>query len=217
MDKVADEPQETKEAVERLIAKYDELKTITSSIDGWKESSSKDGFTIYTQKSDTGLNCVRGEGDMDFSAQKVYDFITKEGNTPKYDDSYIEGGTVQWIDEAGSRLNIGYSKYKGGTMISDRDFVIIGVEIPEQDGSFTIVYTSCVHKDRPEVKKTVRAELYIGGWRITPDKDDPENKCHAVYITQMNPKGSIPKYFVNKTADNQGSTPRKINECLKKE
>jgi hypothetical protein len=217
MEKVQDEPEETKQAVERLIAKYTEIKEIAVDLEGWKESSSKDGFTIYTKKSDTGLNCVRGQGTMDFSAKRSFEFITTEGNTPKYDDSYIEGETIQWLDQEGTRLNIGYSKYKGGTLISNRDFVMIGVELTEDDGSYTLCYTSCEHKDKPDAKKTVRAELYIGGWRITPDKDDPENKCQVVYMSQMNPKGSIPKYFVNKTSDSQGSTPRKINECLKKE
>ena len=31
---------------------------------GWEKYDEKDGITVYTMKSETGLNCVKGEGTL---------------------------------------------------------------------------------------------------------------------------------------------------------
>ncbi len=215
-EKVSELPEEQQVFATKLIEKIGQMKDITTEEEGWKAGKEKGGFVIHTKKTETGLNCIRGQGVMDFSADKVFEFINTDGNIGKYDSSHKEGRTVETPD-LGVGLNFSYSRYKGGTMISDRDFCFIGASIKEDDGTILICYTSAEHPDCPEVKKCVRGELYIGGWILTPDKDDPENKCYAHYITQTNPKGSVPKYFVNKFSEGQGLLPYQINEILKKE
>eukprot|EP00344_Euplotes_crassus_P005179 CAMPEP_0197001714 /NCGR_PEP_ID=MMETSP1380-20130617/6346_1 /TAXON_ID=5936 /ORGANISM="Euplotes crassus, Strain CT5" /LENGTH=229 /DNA_ID=CAMNT_0042419489 /DNA_START=59 /DNA_END=748 /DNA_ORIENTATION=+ len=215
-ERVSELPEEQQAFATKLIEKFAQMKEIAAEEEGWKEGKKKDGFFIHTKKTDTGLNCIRGQGAMDFSADKVFEFIDTDGNITKYDSSYKEGRTIETPD-LGVGLCFSYSRYKGGTMISDRDFCFIGASVKEEDGTYITWYTSAEHADCPAVKKCVRGELYIGGWIITPDKDDPENKCYAHYITQTNPKGSVPKYFVNKFSEGQGLLPYQINEILKKE
>ena len=215
-DKISELTEEQQKWANKLKEKIVLLKEAASEEEGWKAGKEKAGFRVSTKKTDTGLNCVRGKGIMDFSADKVFKFIDTDGNITKYDSSYKEGRTLDKLG-IGADLSFYYSRYKGGTMISDRDFCFIGASVKEDDGTILICYTSAEHPDAPEVKKCVRGELYVGGWVIIPDKEEPEAKCHATYITQSNPKGSVPKYFVNKFSDGQGLLPYQINEILKKE
>mmetsp|Transcript_32548 Transcript_32548/g.28814 ORF Transcript_32548/g.28814 Transcript_32548/m.28814 type:complete len:230 (+) Transcript_32548:276-965(+) len=215
-ERITELPEELQEFALKLKGKISEMREISTDEEGWKKATEKSGYIVHTKKTEAGLNCVRGQGNMDFSADKVFEFIDTDGNITKYDSSYKEGRTLEEPD-LGVGLGFYYSRYKGGTMISDRDFCFIGAHVQEEDGTHIICYSSAEHSEAPIVKKVVRGELFIGGWVIIPDKDDPQNKSYAYYITQTNPKGSIPKYFVNKFSEGQGLLPMKINEILKKE
>lgn len=215
-DKIGDLPEDQQVFAKKLVSKFSQMKEIISEEEGWKKGTEKDGFLVQTKKTDEGLNCVRGQGKMNFSADKVFEFLDTDGSIKKYDSSYKEGKTIETPD-LGIGLNFSYSRYKGGTMISDRDFCFIGGHIKEENGTHIICYTSAEHPEAPAVKKAVRGELFIGGWVIQQDSEDPENSSYAYYISQTNPKGSIPKYFVNKFSEGQGFLPKQINEILTKE
>ena len=215
-EKAKELSEDKQQMVEKLLGKIDEIKKLQTEEEGWKEATSKDGYTVHQKRTDNGLNCVKGQGIIDFSAEAVVKFINTPGNTEKYNSQYKEGSDIEKLD-LGISCAIDYSRYKGGTMISDRDFCMISGTIKQDDGSYVTIATSVEHPDCPEVKKCVRAECVIGGWIIIPDAEDPEHKCMCYYITQSDPKGSIPKMFVNKVAKNQGLMPMTINETMKKE
>lgn len=215
-DKIKELPEEKQQMVKKLQEKVEDLKRLVDEQDGWSEAINKDGYIVHTKKTDNGLNCVRGQGPIGFSAAKVVEFISTDGNTTKYDSQYKEGKVIEDLG-LGINASIGYSRYKGATLVSDRDFCMISATFKEDDGKYVIIATSVEHPDCPDVKKVVRADLIIGGWIITPDATDPENKCYAYYITQTNPKGSVPKMFVNQVSKNQGMLPREIYNAMKKE
>lgn len=59
--------------------------------------------------------------------------------------------------------------------------------------------TSCPEYPFPEVKSTVRADLVTAGWIIKPF--DEGRSCVVLFITLVDPKGSIPKKIVGMTAN----------------
>jgi StAR-related lipid transfer protein 10 len=216
LEKIKDLPEEKQQMVKKLYEKVSQLKELQKEEEGWKEAINKDGYTVYTKGTDSGLNCVKGHGPIEFSADALVKYINTPGNSLKYDQQFKEGKEIENLD-LGIECSIGYSRYKGGTMVSDRDFCMISGTFKEEDGKIVIIATSVEHPDCPEVKKVVRAECVIGGWIITPDSEDPEHKCSVYYVTQTNPKGMVPKMFVNKVSKNQGLLPKTINEAMKKE
>lgn len=214
--KIKDLPEDKQQMIKKLQEKIADLKEMSTETDGWKEATSKGDYIVHTKKTDSGLNCVRGYGPLDFPAKEVFEFVMAPGNSEKYDEQFKEGKTIESLG-LGVNCEIGYSRYKGGTFVSDRDFCMISAGFEDTDGTYIIIATSVEHPDCPEVKKCVRADLTIGGWIIAPDADDPDSKCWAYYITQTDPKGSVPKVFVNQVAKGQGMLPKSINECMKKQ
>lgn len=65
-----------------------------------------------------------------------------------------------------------------------------------------ILYTptfSVEHESMPIRKDPVRAEVFIGGWIVMPRGDG----CQIIYTCEIDLKGNIPTYLVEKTADIQ--------------
>ena len=209
-------PKEKQEWILKLKSKISDIINITTETEGWKEVNEKGDYIVHTKKTDSGVNWVRGYGPIDFSAEKVLEFMKSEGATSKYDDQYKEGRTVETIG-LGKNVRVGYSRYKGATLVSDRDFVMILADFKDADGRILTIGTSIDHPDVPPVKKVVRADLLIGGWVLIPDQADPENKWNAYYISQSDLKGSIPKMITNSVSKGQGLLPKKINEVMKKQ
>ena len=209
-------PKEKQEWVFKLKSKINDLISITTETDGWKEVTDKGDYIVHTKKGESGVNWVRGYGPIDFPAEKVLAFMKEDGATEKFDDQYKGGRTVETLG-LGKNVRVGYSHYKGATLVSDRDFVMILADFKDSEGRLISIGTSVEHPDAPPVKKIVRADLIIGGWVFIPDQTDPENKCNAYYVSQSNLKGSIPKMITNSVSKGQGLLPMKINEVMKKQ
>lgn len=50
----------------------------------------------------------------------------------------------------------------------------------------------------------MRAEAFVGGYAI---KNLGDNKCKVTYISDADPKGSIPQIIKNQAAKDQASVP----------
>lgn len=92
---------------------------------------------------------------------------------------------------------------------------MLAITIRKPDGQIIICSKSHEHDDCPPHKKYVRGEVVIGGWILSPAKDDP-SKTFAKYITQTDLKGSIPKSIVNSVSEKQGLLISKVGESMKK-
>ena len=184
-----------------------------SDSDAWVKYDEKDGVTVYTQKSESGLNCVKGEGWVDFNANVLEEFVFSPDTKPKCDESCEE---AHFIENYGDNSKFEYLKYKGKLLVSGRDFVTASYKQTIEDGRIVISSYSVVHPDQPEVSGLVRGDIKLAGWIITPDKDS-EDRCHAVYITEIDFAGSLPTALVNQVNTNQGFFIAKVKEALKQE
>lgn len=198
--------------VRKLLDKVDEL-IYLSEEPGWPESDRTGEYVVYSKQTESGLNWVKGQGPINAPANEIFDFILTDGNTPKYDKQFKSGHIIEELG-LGINAKIEYSRYHGATFVSDRDFWTVSAGFQLLDDHFILIATSVVHPDCPEVRKVVRGDVYIGGFIITPDANDPLNRSYMHYINQVDPKGYIPKYLINKLAVDQGFVPKKVNKYL---
>ena len=94
-EKIKDLPEDKQKMVTKLYEKVNELKELQKEEEGWKEAINKDGYTVFTKKTDSGLNCVRGHGPIDFSAEALVKYINTPGNSLKYDQQFKEGKEIE--------------------------------------------------------------------------------------------------------------------------
>ncbi|CAI2380657.1 unnamed protein product [Moneuplotes crassus] len=181
--------------------------------DGWEKYDEKDGITVYTMKSESGLNCVKGEGVLNFNSNVIEDFAFQSETKPKCDDGCEESSI---IESFGDDIKFEYLRYKGKLLVSGRDFVNVSVKYVDSEGRSIISAYSVPHPDKPEQDGYVRGDVKTAGWIITPDKDN-EDKSHVVYVTEIDFAGSLPTALVNSVNTKQGFFIAKLAEELKKE
>lgn len=83
------------------------------------------------------------------------------------------------------------------------------------DGRSIVVATSVDHEKCPPAKNYVRAHCVVGGYLLTPLKDDPM-KCTVVYITQVDLKGSLPTSIMNQVSTEQPLNIDNIRKVITK-
>jgi len=171
----------------------------------WISSEDKEGISIHTKKDkDTGMDLVRGEGPIPLTPLEIKDILIYDDPAAlEYDKTKGEGKLVENI---GDKYFFFYSKTKPpGLMISTRDVSILITFETDADGIVYVYGCSTPHAKMPETKGSVRAEVILWAWVITPVKDSP-NKSNVVYMLQNDAKGYLPKTVVNKFVKDQASS-----------
>ena len=184
-----------------------------AAVDDWVKYDENEGITVYTKKSETGLNCVKGEGVMNFNANVIQEFVFRSETKPLC-DSGCEESTA--LEHFGDDVKIEYLRYKGKLLVSGRDFVNIAVKYTDSEGRIIISAYSIPYEAKPEQSGYVRGEIKKAGWIITPDKDN-EDKSFVQYVTEIDFAGSIPTVLVNSINTKQGFFLVRLAEELKKE
>ena len=189
-----------------------ELITYASHPD-WAKYDEKDGITVYTMKSESGLNCVKGEGTLNFNANVVEEFVFRSETKPLCDDGCEESTALETY---GDDTKFEYLRYKGKLLVSGRDFVNASHKYVDAEGRIIICAYSVEHPDKPEQDGYVRGNIKKAGWIITPDKDN-DDKCYCQYVTEIDFAGSLPTALVNSVNTKQGFFVCRVAEELKKE
>ncbi len=80
--------------------------------------------------------------------------------------------------------SITYQRFKGRSIVAPRDFCILSQKYnPPGTNTLVVAAGSCTYEGRPPVKKCVRAECFVGGWKLTPDEETPDTLTHVVYLS----------------------------------
>lgn len=177
----------------------------------WKQIKTKPN-NVFSMDAEGGLKCIKGEGVINYTPDEIAEYLRRENVQKQYDDQFIEGGTVV---EYGMNVSVAFNRFKGVMFVSGRDFCMLAITIKLPDGRVVISSRSTTHDDCPPHKKYVRANLKIGGWILTPNKDQP-GTTFAQYISQSDLKGNIPKKIVNSVCEKQGLNVSKIENAMKK-
>lgn len=83
--------------------------------------------------------------------------------------------------------------------IAARDFVMISHCEHRPDGSISmVVFTDPDYQYlKPETKKAIRGEAYVGGWEFKPLPED-KNKSRLTMVLELDLKGNLPQSILKK-------------------
>eukprot|EP01137_Pigoraptor_chileana_P008106 Opistho-2@3734 len=102
----------------------------------------------------------------------------------------IEGYEMIQLDECN---DIGYYSAKLPPGITNRDFLNQRSWREYDNGEYIIINHSVEHELCPPKKNFVRANSILTGYWILPS----DNGCTIIWVTQTDPRGSLPKAIVN--------------------
>lgn len=174
---------------------FDSFRNLVDNGDGWIKQYNKEGIQVYT-KSQEGAAikmikiCTHFE---DVPLDVLYDALHDSEYRKLWDNNMVEEYGLCKLD---SNCDVGYYAVKCPKPLRNRDFVFQRYWTKDHD-DFIIYNHSVQHKNAPIRKEYIRGSSIISGYF---GKQNGSNGCQFIYLTQMDPKGSIPKWMVNKVA-----------------
>ena len=176
--------------------------------DGWVVvGTSKDVFIMKKSpaRGEHPVNCVKGSMKINVPPDFVLRAIMDPTNANELDAMLKE---AKIIEELSPTVHLLHLSYKSVWPTTARDFSVVNV-IGRTD-SETRIHAACSIVDPriPEERGFVRGNIIAGGYVIKDFPGDPESS-HVTYITQVDLKGSVPSFVVNKITELQ---PQCVNE-----
>ncbi|XP_063793174.1 START domain-containing protein 10-like [Pseudophryne corroboree] len=165
--------------------------------EGWTCSYSKPGLGVW-MKPPTGKTCLvhTVKGHMTFpdvAADTVYDVLHDTEYRRKWDVNMLE---TKDIAQLSVNADVGYYSWKCPKPLKNRDVVTLRSWLVMPD-CYMIINFSVKHNLYPPRRDLVRAVSLLAGYLIKIS--DPKS-CTLVYLAQVDPRGSLPKWVVNKSS-----------------
>ncbi|XP_071615086.1 START domain-containing protein 10 [Heliangelus exortis] len=165
------------------------------SLEGWHCCYNKAGVTVWNQGQDsctvqkikTRISC------KDVPAETLYDVLHDTSYRRKWDSNMIE---TYDIGRLTANADVGYYSWKCPSPLKNRDFVTLRSWLP-LGSDFMIINYSVKHPKYPPRKDFVRAVSLQTGYLI---KANGAGACVLYYLTQVDPRGSLPKWVVNRVS-----------------
>ncbi|XP_069575405.1 START domain-containing protein 10 [Brachyistius frenatus] len=181
--------------------------------EGWSTTYSKGGITVWSQGLEEGKSVHKIKCRMvckDVSADTVYDVLHDIEYRKKWDSNVIETFDIGKLTV---NADVGYYSWKCPKPLRNRDVITLRSWLPIGK-DYIIMNYSVKHSRYPPKKDMVRAVSIQTGYMI---QSQGSNHCTLTYMAQVDPRGSLPKWVVNKSS--HFLAPRamkKINKaCLK--
>lgn len=154
---------------------------------------------------------MKGEGYFPFDAEKIIEYIRRADIRHEY-DKYTDHAKI--ITETDHRTILAYAKIKKYMIVSPRDLVFATQLITSKEcGVLYCPSYSVELAEYPPNKDAVRAQLPLGGWILM---NAPEGGCKAIYASEINFGGSIPKFMLEKSADVQVAILTNLRDYMMK-
>ncbi|KJE95795.1 hypothetical protein CAOG_06210 [Capsaspora owczarzaki ATCC 30864] len=137
----------------------------------------------------------------DIPASVLYDALHDPDYRKVWDDNMIQGFDLFHLD---ANNDVGYYAARLPAPLKNRDFLNQRSWFAAADGSEYIIMNHTVaHDECPPKKEFIRAVSILTGYLVRPSGESSSSSssgCQLTYITQTDPRGSIPKALVNKGA-----------------
>ncbi|XP_078496300.1 START domain-containing protein 10-like [Lissotriton helveticus] len=166
---------------------------------GWVPKYSKRGMVVCVQPPcpDSRAEAVHKVkcqfAIKDVPAETLYDVLHDIEYRKKWDISMIETRDIARIS---ANADVGYYSWKCPKPLKNRDVVTLRSWLV-LDKYYMIINFSVKHPDYPPRRDRVRAVSLLAGYLIT---STGPNSCILTYLAQVDPKGSLPKWVVNKSS-----------------
>jgi len=177
--------------------------------DRWEKTGGSDGVAIFNMRPPgSSLDYIKGVGEVECTVEEFMNALDLGVELiAKVDKMYAYGTNIAQITPT---LSVHHSCFyaPGRPLISDRDVTYIGYV--NKEDHCAVCYDTMYQADvLAEAKITipapksgvVRAELLGSGYIFRPIPGT--NKLEVIYIVQLDPKGMIPTWVVNRTASQQ--------------
>lgn len=126
----------------------------------------------------------------DVSAATMYDVLHDGQYRKKWDPAMLESYDIARLS---ANADVGYYAWISPKPITNRDVVTLRSWQVNED-EYIIINFSVKHPKYPPRSRIVRAVSILTGYLIKPIGP---NSCTFTYLSQADPKGSLPKWAVN--------------------
>lgn len=175
--------------------------------DGWIASSNK-GVLIMKKipaKGDPPVNCVKGTMIINVPPDFLLRILMNPVHSMALDDMLKETEHVKQITPSVQLLHL---IYKAVWPTAARDFAVCNVVGMFDDHTRVHAACSIIDECIPKLKGCVRADVIAGGYCIR-DVPGNANSSEVTYVTQVDLKGNVPTFVVNKIVESQ---PQCVNQ-----
>lgn len=159
---------------------------------GWKRQYSKRHTTVWTRDTpQTYFKMIKVLTYYpDIKPSLLYDVLHDPDYRKEWDAYMIEGSEFCCLNP---NNDIGYYAVRCPSPLKNRDFVLQRSWLATPDEYFIISH-STYHDSYPPRKGYIRGITFLTGYLVRPK----ESGCSLAYIAQTDPRGSLPKWIVNK-------------------
>ncbi|TDH07482.1 hypothetical protein EPR50_G00106650 [Perca flavescens] len=182
------------------------------STDNWSSKYDKNGMQVLVEASPTNkgnpvpkvhkIKCKMTINDV--SAATMYDVIHDGQYRKTWDPAMLDSFDIARLS---ANADVGYYSWICPQPIKNRDVVTLrSWQVTEDE--YIIFNFSVKHLKYPPRKNLVRAISILTGYLIKPTGP---NSCTFIYLSQADPKGSLPKWVVNQAS--QVLAPR-VMKCV---
>uniref|UniRef100_A0A8C9ZTS1 START domain-containing protein 10 n=1 Tax=Sander lucioperca TaxID=283035 RepID=A0A8C9ZTS1_SANLU len=142
----------------------------------------------------------------DVAAETLYDVLHDTSYRRKWDTNMID---TYDIGRLTANADVGYYSWKCPSPLKNRDFVTMRSWLP-LGNDYLIINYSVKHPQHPPKKDYVRAVSLLTGYLI---QSNGAGCSTLYYLTQMDPRGSLPKWVVNRVS--QFVAPKAMRKIYK--
>ena len=170
--------------------------------DGWTVVGNVKNISIMKKlpgKGEPPVNCVKGSGKINIPPDFLFRLLMDPSHATELDDMLSKMIVVDTITKTIQLVNF---KYKAFWPTSARDFSIINVFGRLDKHTRVHAAMSVIDPRVPEEKGFVRGTVISGGYVIKDCPGQP-GMSHVTYLTQVDLKGNVPTFLVNKICESQ--------------
>ncbi|KAM4621959.1 START domain containing 14 [Polymixia lowei] len=174
------------------------------SMDNWSNKYDKHGMQVWVEippvattqvnKNSPKVHKIKCKMTIkDVSASTMYDVLHDGQYRKKWDPSMLESFDIARLS---TNADVGYYSWHCPSPLKSRDVVTLR-SWQVTDDEYLIINYSVKHPKHPPRNDFVRAISILTGYFIKPIGP---NSCSFTYLSQADPKGSLPKWVVNKAS-----------------
>uniref|UniRef100_A0A6I8MZP4 START domain-containing protein 10 n=1 Tax=Ornithorhynchus anatinus TaxID=9258 RepID=A0A6I8MZP4_ORNAN len=167
--------------------------------EGWQARYDKDDVVVCTRPppgpsdgSQPAVHKIKGRVTIgDVPIETVYDVLHDQEYRRTWDVTMLDSFDIARIN---STTDVGYYAWKCPKPMKNRDVVTLRTW-KVTDDTCMIINFSVTHPRYPPRKDMVRAVSILTGYLLLATGP---RSCHLTYLAQLDPKGSLPKWVMNK-------------------